>query len=511
MRNSIQGPLLRTGHNSSFKALGETGYPVFKMAFQLREAIYRLDAGRDLARHLAIPQNDQGGDRTDWYSSFPGDVIPWNGASETERASARQQFSEFQIAVLALSEQLLNAGQSGVGGDRRVFAQLLKSVVHFPDYDFLYLVNGVLVITFWGFIHPSGEQSNPMHWLEPSSMPMNIPLAATAQPVTQTAVPLASVDRPIVTTGNRTRCWNWRWLLWLLLGLLLLALLLGLLRGCTPSLSLRALPGVKTPDVPANHAGNHPVSDLSATIPTDLNVPKLTGENSASISSSEIVQAAPGKATDITPSTTGPAVDANNPASDIRPPVNVIEATNAPKSSDPVSSTHSDTQPANPNVEPTNPDVQSTDPVVDNSQSPQPAVVPNTTPPAIPSQGEPLTFPPTLPNGPAQFLNGQWRVNGGIQDKLTGRPLQLQYNFEQGTGTVSVRQSSGVTCQGPATGNMLQGALSISNPEQMKCSDGSNFIVPNIQCKSPASGHADCVGSNDGDKSFPIRMLQPNS
>ena len=118
MRNSIQGPLLRTGNNSSFKALGETGYPVFKMAFQLREAIYRLDAGRDLARHLAIPQNDQGGDRTDWYSSFPGDVIPWSGASEAERESARQQFNAFQMAVQSLSEQLLNAEQSGTGETR---------------------------------------------------------------------------------------------------------------------------------------------------------------------------------------------------------------------------------------------------------------------------------------------------------------------------------------------------------------------------------------------------------
>ncbi|MEC3927276.1 SrfA family protein [Citrobacter braakii] len=157
MRNSIQGPLLRTGHNSSFKALGETGYPVFKMAFQLREAIYRLDAGRDLARHLAIPQNDQGGDRTDWYSSFPGDVIPWSGASEAERESARQQFNAFQMSVQALSEQLLNAEQNRTGGDRRVFAQLLKSVTHFPDYEFVYLVNGILVITFWGFVHPEGE------------------------------------------------------------------------------------------------------------------------------------------------------------------------------------------------------------------------------------------------------------------------------------------------------------------------------------------------------------------
>ena len=63
MRKFDSGPLLRAEIFN--RALGETGYPVFKMAFQLRIAIHRLDAGRDLARHLAIPQNDQGGDRTD--------------------------------------------------------------------------------------------------------------------------------------------------------------------------------------------------------------------------------------------------------------------------------------------------------------------------------------------------------------------------------------------------------------------------------------------------------------
>lgn len=129
----------------------------------------------------------------------------------------------------------------------------------------------------------------------------------------------------------------------------------------------------------------------------------------------------------------------------------------------------------------------------------------------IPAQGEPLTIPPSVSDGPAQFLNGQWRVNGGIQDKQTGRPLQLQYNFNQGNGTVSVRQSSGVTCTGAAMGSVEKGSLSITNPEQMKCSDGTNFIGPTIACKSPDSGRADCVGSNDGDKTFPIRMLQPNT
>ena len=171
MRNSIQGPLLRTGNNSSFKALGETGYPVFQDGLPATQTIYRLDAGRDLARHLAIPQNDQGGDRTDWYSSFPGDVIPWSGASEAERESARQQFNAFQMAVQSLSEQLLNAEQSGTGGDRRVFAQLLKSVTHFPDYEFVYLVNGTLVITFWGLSTRKGNNVTRCIGWSSSSVP----------------------------------------------------------------------------------------------------------------------------------------------------------------------------------------------------------------------------------------------------------------------------------------------------------------------------------------------------
>ncbi|WP_252317458.1 MULTISPECIES: hypothetical protein [Symbiopectobacterium] len=83
--------------------------------------------------------------------------------------------------------------------------------------------------------------------------------------------------------------------------------------------------------------------------------------------------------------------------------------------------------------------VQSSTPPSQASEAQQPEVTPNTAPPAIPTQGEPLTLPPAVPDGPTQFLNGQWRANGGIQDKLTGRTLQLQYNFDQGNGTVSVR------------------------------------------------------------------------
>ncbi|EKN5912609.1 TPA: hypothetical protein RM800_004216 [Yersinia enterocolitica] len=497
MRNSIQGPLLRTGNNSSFKALGETGYPVFKMAFQLREAIYRLDAGRDLARHLAVPQNDQGGDRTDWYSSFAGDVIPWGGATESERASARQQFDEFQIAVQALSEQMLNAEKSGAGGDRQVFAQLLKSVVHFPDDEFLYLVNGVLVITFWGFLHPTGEQRNPMHWLQASSVPMQTPIAPLAQPMAQLASPTIHTTESV----TRTRRWSWRWLLWLLFALLFLALLLGLLRGCVPSLSLPGLPGFsgeKNLRQPASDTQNNQVLDGNPLVSPSVNVPMTAGETNAATSvpvessadTNQTLDSAHAHAAGDSATANAPTLEATDTASKTQEPVSNSEVPGS--------------EPAADAVPPATPEMQ-------DKESQKPAVVPHTMPPVIPTQGEPLTLPTALPDGPAQFLNGQWRVNGGIQDKFTGRPLQLQYNFDQGNGTVSVRQSNGVTCTGTARGSVQQGALNITNPEQMKCSDGSNFIGPQIECKSPASGHADCVGNNDGDKTFPIRMLQPNT
>lgn len=492
MRNSIQGPLLRTGNNSSFKALGETGYPVFKMAFQLREAIYRLDAGRDLARHLAIPQNDQGGDRTDWYSSFAGDVIPWSGATESERASGRQQFTEFQLAVQALSEQMLNANNSGAGGDRQVFAQLLKSVTHFPDDEFLYLVNGVLVITFWGFVHPEGEQHNPMHWLQPGSVPPHTPAAPVTPPVAQ---PLLTPARSIAThtvkteTYTRRRKWSWRWLLWLLAALLFLTLILGLLRGCVPSLSL---PGLLT--LSGDEHPRQSVSDVASSSSIKSPVAIRTGDNLPVVS--DAISA--GSTKPVTaPSGADPVLNGAD-AQKVSAPVDTESAAPAPISDDPAIEAR--TTPAPPAV----PEAQSSEPL-----SPQAAA--STMPPVKLDQGEPLTLPAALPDGPAQFLNGQWRVNGGIQDKLTGRPLQLQYNFKQGNGTVSVRQSNGVVCTGAAEGNMHQGALNIANPKQMTCSDQSNFIGPTITCKSPASGHAECVGHNDGDKTFPIRMLQPHS
>lgn len=484
MRNSIQGPLLRTGHNSSFKALGETGYPVFKMAFQLREAIHRLDAGHDLARHLAVPQNDQGGDRTDWYSSFPGDVIPWNKASESERASARQQFAEFQTAVQALSEQMSHARENDTGGDRQVFARLLKLVVHFPDYDFIYLVNGVLVITFWGFIHPTGKQQNPMHWLEPASVASAAPApAAPPEVITPVAEPVPPVVPPETFVTKK----RWRWLLWLLIPLLLLALLLVLLRRCSPDLPI--------PGLTKDETEQHELPQVTAPeVKTDLK-PEIKPDV---ITQPEVAPVIPDQ-TITAPVTTNPQVD-SLPTTD-----NTVPA---------VTDNNEVAQLRGDNTQPLTTD--QTAPVTDDHKLPvtddhKLVTNPVTQPAVVPPKGNPLILPPNLPDGQAQFLNGQWQVNGGIQDKLTGRPLQLQYDFKEGKGTVGVRQSNGVTCSGTASGAVNSGALNITNPDKMTCSDGSSFIVPTIKCHSPAAGSTDCVGNSGDDNTFPIRMLQPNN
>ena len=158
-------------------------------------------------------------------------------------------------------------------------------------------------------------------------------------------------------------------------------------------------------------------------------------------------------------------------------------------------------------------------------KTPMPVAPPaNLTPPASPPtagevtskraphelapQDKALAIPPTIANGPAQFLDGDWKVNGGIQDTQTGKPLQLQYSFKDGKGQVSLRQSNGVVCQGAANGVMADGQLSINNQGPAECSDGSSYMIPKIECQPGTDNGTDCVGSNDGEQQFPIKMRQ---
>ena len=220
----MRGALLRSGKSGSFIALGETGQPVYRAALQLREAIRRKNP--ELVDHLAIPQSDELGNQIDWYSGLDGDVIPWSSATEEERAPARLQLEALKTALEELSQRFLDT-ESGEQqqGDKAVFGKLLKRVIHIPDENFVYLVQGKPVLTFWGFEHAGTDLNrDPLHCL------YQVPPAFTLPP----EVEPAPVVAPVVPVVARPwwRRWWW-WLLLLPLLLLLLWLLLGL-RGCVP-------------------------------------------------------------------------------------------------------------------------------------------------------------------------------------------------------------------------------------------------------------------------------------
>lgn len=471
----MRGVLLRSGRSEDFTALGETGQPVYRAALQIREAIRRkYPEHPDLVEHLAIPQSDERGSTLDWYSERPGDVIPWTSATEEERAPARAQLEVLKTRINDLSNSLLGLNANGqplpgarnaAQGDSTVFGKLLTCVVPFPDENYVYLVDGRPVLTFWGFIHAGAERGRePLHCLYPKTTKAAEPI--TAAPLTPPPPPpVAPLVPPAVAAVPVTPWWRrWWWLLPLLL-LLLLLLLFGL-RSCVPGVQLPgfAAPALETPDL------NAPKTGLSG--PADgVLVPGTTGS----------VAGGPASATD-------PAANGAGPA-----PVDGGAAAPGNEAPNPASEA------------PVEPPANASAPVAN------PATNPATAPePSAPSQAANaqnlLSIPPGAANGKADFLNGDW-AGAGIQEVGTGKPLRLKYDFKDGQGQAVVRRSDGVNCQAPVSAAMNQGKLSINSAGQAACADGSSYELPQVNCTPGASGAANCSGTY-GTEAFPMLMKQ---
>lgn len=502
----MQGVLLRSGKSEQFSALGETGQPVFRSAHQLRESIRRESLKRksqapdfpNMERYLAIPQSDQQGELLDWYSAIEGDVIPWSAASEEERAPARQELRQFETFLKSFSDASM-AKADGAHNDRGVLAKLLKQVIRIPDQDYVYLVNGTPVLTFWGFEHPDAKRStDPLHFLYPQDPAP----AATAIP--KPAIPLAvtpSVEtavEPAPVLEERRPWWRRWWPLALLLPLLLLLGFFGL-RSCTPNANLPGVGtgNVQTPDFQAPDVG---VSNLRMpTIPDlrfpafsmpDLSSPRWWGGSSSGVNNSgaaDSSMALDGSGSGL-PAVGLPETGAPGPgAADVgKPEAGMPETPSLPEGEGPVSELP-DNQPETPMAPP------------ELGQE----MLPDTPPASF----EPLTIPSQAADGPANFLNGNWRA-AGVMDSETGRPLRVSYEFEEGRGQVQLRQG-GVTCTGPIDAAMQGGALSIQSQGQASCEDGSLYDMPQVLCEQGATDMADCAVSY-ANETFPMQMWKDN-
>lgn len=122
-------------------------------------------------------------------------------------------------------------------------------------------------------------------------------------------------------------------------------------------------------------------------------------------------------------------------------------------------------------------------------------------------KGNNLSLDPTaLAKGKTDFLNGNWSAGSGIQDKATGKPLKLNYSFDNGKGKVNIQRGDGVTCQGNVQATASSGGLNINNNGIATCTDGSTYQLPAVSCKPTGTGEADCSGVYGMGKKFPISM-----
>lgn len=449
----MRGALLRSGKSGSFTALGETGQPVYRAALQLREAIRRKNP--ELVDHLAIPQSDELGNQIDWYSGLDGDVIPWSSATEEERAPARRQLEALKTALDELSLRFLGTDPAEQQqGDKAVFGKLLKRVIHFPDENFVYLVQGKPVLTFWGFEHAGADRNrDPLHCL------YSAPLEFTLPPVVEAPV-IAPVVVPVVVARPWWR--RWWWLLLLPFLLLLLWLLLGL-RGCVP-IPLVAVDLLPTGIIPLENQREEP--QLTGTA-TTLNGVPVTGT--------------------VAGSTTGAAVEGTHGVQAPALEGNEADAAPADITQDPAAEA-----PAAP---------------PENNTAPPAVTPPDAEKAAAAKPGPALSIPPDAADGAADFLDGQYRAGAGIQDRRTGKPLRLEYQFKDGKGEVTVHQADGSKCSGPVTAAMKGGSLAIDSQGQAVCGDGSTYDMPKVNCRKGATTVADCTGGYGKDQ-FPMSMRQ---
>lgn len=185
---------LRSGNLDTVLALGENGQPVWVSALQIRETL-RLRRQTTLTNCLAIPQINERGDRLDWYSPFNGKVKSWLGASDHERRQALDQLTLNQQNLLALSHRARDADHPTM----RLFGALLSKTLQFPNQQYVYLVDGKPVITFWGFVDSRARARDDAlsclrDTLQQTPPQLAEPVIATVKPLTVATVTVSGPD-----------------------------------------------------------------------------------------------------------------------------------------------------------------------------------------------------------------------------------------------------------------------------------------------------------------------------
>lgn len=538
--------LLRSGDIKNYTALGQDGQAVYTVATQLRDAI-RFKRGRMFADYLAVPQRNDIGSTIDWYVPFESEnpdgnyyIIPWTSATDEEKEKALSELDVFKANMLELGKDL--ARSDSLKGDQLLFSRLLYTqgateseqlkAIRFPNEEHIYLVNDRPVITFWGFIEKNqSPYADPFLCLRPQE---SVP-----------AVPMAPPQAPPPLQENPRAATRWWWL-WLLLLLLLLGLLFYFLRPyffpqetaalphttteaaenkkelktaeCKDPVTYYKVDGVlrdkdgkikllpRTCDIIAKDTEKFPyqfidgkwvnkVDGKAVSDPTVLGylneVPDAKALQEAQIEWEKLqaAQSAVENPRDLNKEGT-----TLNSADKTGEPL-----VQQPPTTDGINANQQGTPPVDPNL--------SGNGNMPNNSPNQGVATDGANSPTTLDTAKNLNLDPqALAQGKTDFLNGNWSAGAGIQDKATGKPLKMNYSFENGQGKVTLQRGDGVTCSGNVNASTSGSGLNINNSGIATCSDGSSYQLPNVVCKPTTSGEADCSGSYGSGGSFPMSM-----
>lgn len=421
--------LLRSGNLDNFQSVGGGGQAVFDAALQIRETL-RLRKQQALVECLAIPQINEAGDHVDWYSPLDGDVISWKAANRNQRQKALQALEQLEQSALKLARKCQQSEKT----TQQLFGALLEQTLQFPGENYLFLLDGKPVITFWGFVNLNeSRRESPFACLqhtpdnEPTILSMPEPDVSDAPSLTlsQPEEPLISPAPAMVTTPEIAE---------------------ETPSAATPLNTEPAQSVVTTPKARRVPLWSLPVA---AVLVAAVAAPLLWSRQSPSAEPvlAPTVKTEPAQQTQPLPQTqhTLPLVLASvsEPPKEIIPEEKPVVITAIPKDAL----------------------------VMDESQ---------------------------MRAGTTRFLNGNWRVRVDVKDPVSGKAPSLRYQIVNNKGNARLVHGDNIVCKAEVFSGLHQnGELMIKSRGHARCSDGSRYPMPEISCKAGPADVAQCTGRYD--------------
>ena len=438
--------LLRSGNLDDFQAVGGGGQAVFESALQIREAL-RLRKQQAIVDCLAIPQVNDSGDRVDWYSPVEGSVTSWKAADEDDRYRALRYLENTLASVESLSKKCLQSPKTA----QQLFGSLLSKAFQFPGENFLFLVDGKPVISFWGFVNLNeNARDDVLDCLRESLIPEPAPVVIDdpePEPEPEPVMTFEHADEPLVA----------------------------------PSTVVRITPEELYEPEPA-HVVAQPVQEpVPANIVKKRRVPLWTLPVAAVIVAAVT---APLLWPKQAPSAEPAPAPASEPVEIAPKPIKAVEplAMKLPlHQAEVMASKEKEAAPA--------------------EAAPQPAPVVIV---AIPKDAMVMEAN-QVKAGSTRFLNGTWRAILDVKDPVTGKPPSLRYQIQNNKGFARVVHGDNIFCRAEVfSGLHSNGELMIKSRGTARCTDGSRYPMPEVACKAGTSDIAECRARYDANTVVPL-------